>query len=175
MQRIERCNAKHCAQELLSLGPINMKMWYLFEWLTLHEELRHGTQAEMVKLYVNDKLVAYSLLENYEACTDKIKLWQGIFYQNLGVIHFVTLPEYRNKGYASVLASAIYEQIIAPLLARHCDVHAYITATERAVPLMQRTAIKPYQLVTQFYSDITFEEKVVKPLKCALLPVAGDV
>ena len=166
MLRFEICNAKSCAEELLALGKINMKMWYLFEWLTLHDELRHGTQAEVIKLYVDEQLVAYSLLENYEACTDKIKSFKGKVYQDLGVIHFVTVPAYRKKGYASLLAEKMYQEVIKPLLARYPDVIAYVTATERAVPLMQRTAIKSTQLVTQFYSDQTFEQKVVIPLSC---------
>jgi GNAT superfamily N-acetyltransferase len=164
MLRFEYDNAKNCAQALLDLGPINMKMWYLFEWLTLHDELRHGTQAEVVKLYVDEELVAYSLFESYEACLDKKRIFQQDIYQDLGVVHFVTLPTHRKKGYASLLADVIYNQVIKPLLARHSEVHAYIVATERAVPLMQRTAIKPSQLVTQFYSDITFTDKVVKQI-----------
>ncbi|TEW52570.1 GNAT family N-acetyltransferase [Psychromonas algicola] len=166
MLRFEICNAKSCAEELLALGKINMKMWYLFEWLTLHDELRHGTQAEVVKLYIDEQLVAYSLLENYEACTDKIKSFKGRVYQDLGVIHFVTVPAYRKKGYASLLAEKMYQEVIKPLLARYPDVIAYVTATGRAVPLMQRTGIKKTQLVTQFYSDLTFEQKVVIPLSC---------
>lgn len=164
MLRFESCNAKSCTQELLALGQINMKMWYLFEWLNEHGELRHGTQAEIVKLYINEELVAYSLLENYEACTDKEKCFEGVVYRDLGVIHFVTLPTHRKKGYASLLADVIYKQVVQPLLARHNDVYAYIVATERAVPLMQRTAISSSQLVTQFYSDLTFADKVVKQI-----------
>jgi len=164
MLRFEVCNAKSCAEELLALGQINMKMWYLFEWLTLHDELRYGTQAELVKLYVDDVLVAYSLFENYEACANKTKLHKGSLYRDLGVIHFVTVPEYRNKGYASLLADKMLENIIKPVLVRYPDEIAYVTATERAVPLMKRTAINLSQLVTQFYSDLTFEDKVVKPL-----------
>ena len=166
MQRFEVCNAKSCAEELLALGQINMKMWYLFEWLKEHGELRHGTQAEVIKLYVDEQLVAYSLLENYEACSDKITMYKSKVYQDLGVVHFVTVPAYRKKGYASILADKMYMEVIKPLLARYSDVIAYVTATERAVPLMQRTGIKKTQLVTQFYSDLTFEQKVVIPLSC---------
>ena len=168
MLHFERCNAKSCAEELLKLGQINMKMWYLFEWLTTHDDLRHGVQAEMVKLYLDDKLVAYSLLENYEACADKKTLFNDEVYQDLGVVHFITVPEYRNKGYASRLATEMYEGIIKPLLSRHTDVRAYVVATERAVPLMQRTSINPSNLVTQFYSDLTFKDKVAIPLSFLL-------
>lgn len=168
MQRFEYCNAKDCAQELLALGQINMKMWYLFEWLTEHDELRHGTQAEMIKLYVDEELVAYSLLENYEAATDKKKWHEGVLYQDLGVIHFVTRPVHRKKGYASLVADEMYHKVIKPLLARYNDVHAYITATERAVPLMQRTGIDSSHLVTQFYSDLTFQQKVVNQINPTL-------
>jgi GNAT superfamily N-acetyltransferase len=161
MVRFEYDNAKFCAQELLKLGQISMKMWYLFEWLTVHKELRHGTQAEVIKLYIDEQLVAYSLLENYEACTDKIKTVNHDTYQDLGVVHFVTLPAHRKKGYATLLADKMYQEVIEPLLARHSDVFGYVVATEQAVPLMQRTGIKPCQLVTQFYSDLTFVEKVV--------------
>ena len=164
MQRFEICNAKSCAEELLALGQVNMKMWYLFEWLTRHDDLPHKTKAEVVKLYVDDVLVAYSLLENYEACIDKVKVFDDVVYQDLGVLHFVTIPEHRNKGYASQLASVMLCNIIEPLLARHLHVKAYITATERAVPLIQRAGISASHLVTQFYSDITFEQKVVKQL-----------
>ncbi len=166
MQRFEYCNANTCAEELLALGQINMKMWYLFKWLTEHEQLRHGTQAEMIKLYVNEELVAYSLLENYEDCTDKTKLYEGELYQDLGVVHFVTMPEHRKKGYASLIADVMYRDVIKPLLARYsdADVNVYVTATEKAVPLMQRTEIDASNLVTQFYSDLTFKEKVVEQI-----------
>jgi GNAT superfamily N-acetyltransferase len=164
MQRFEYCNATTCAQELLALGQINMKMWYLFQWLTEHEQLPHGTQAEMIKLYVNEELVAYSLLENYDARADKTKLYEGELYQDLGVVHFVTMPEHRKKGYASLVADVMYKDVIKPLLARYRDINVYVTATERAVPLMQRTAIDAANLVTQFYSDLTFKEKVVEQI-----------
>ena len=65
----------------------------------------------MVKLYVNEELVAYSLLENYEARTDKTKLYKGELYRDLGVVHFVTMPKHRNKGYASLVADAMYKDI----------------------------------------------------------------
>ena len=164
MQRLEYCNANTCAEELFALGQVNMKMWYLFQWLTEHDQLRHGIQAEMIKLYVNEDLVAYGLLENYEARTDKTKLFEGEYYQDLGVVHFVTLPEHRKKGYASLVADVMYKHIIQPLLARHSDTHVYVTATEKAVPLMQRTGIDAANLVTQFYSDLSFKEKVVRSI-----------
>jgi hypothetical protein len=164
MQRFEHCNANTCAQELLALGQVNMKMWYLFKWLTEHDQLRHGTQAEIIKLYVNQELVAYSLLENYEARTDKTKLYAGELYQDLGVVHFVTMPVYRKKGYASLVADVMYKDIIQPLLARHSNTHVYVTASEKAVPLMQRTGINASNLVTQFYSDLTFKEKVAESI-----------
>lgn len=167
MQRFEYCNTDTCAEEMFSLGQINMKMWYLFQWLMEHDQLQNGTQAEMVKLYINEKLVAYGLLENYENCSDKTRQHEGELYRDLGVVHFVTLPEHRKKGYASLLADKMFHKIIKPLLARHTHLNAYITATDRAVPLMQRTEINTVNLVTQFYSDLTFEEKVVKQLNVA--------
>lgn len=160
MQRFEYCNANTCTEELLALGQVNMKMWYLFQWLADHGQLRHGTQAEMIKLYVNEELVAYSLLENYEARTDKTKFYEGELYQDLGVVHFVTMPEYRKNGYASLVADMMYKDVIQPLLARHNNTHVYVTATEKAVPLMQRTGINAANLVTQFYSELSFKEKV---------------
>jgi GNAT superfamily N-acetyltransferase len=162
MQRFEYCNANTCAEELFALGQVNMKMWYLFKWLSKHDQLRHGTQAEMIKLYVNEELVAYSVLENYEARTDKTNLYDGALYQDLGVVHFVTMPEYRKKGYASLVAAVMYTDVIQPLLARYSNNHVYITATEKAVPLMQRTGIDTSNLVTQFYSDLSFKAKVVE-------------
>ena len=164
MQRFEYCNANTCAEELLALGQINMKMWYLFQYLTEHGQLRHDTQAEMIKLYVNEELVAYSLLENYETCTDKKTLYEEVLYQDLGVVHFVTMPDHRKNGYASLIADVMYKDVIKPLLARHRDVHVYVIATGRAVPLMQRTAIDAANLVTQFYSDLTFKEKVIEQI-----------
>lgn len=169
MQRFEYCNAKTCSEELLALGQVNMKMWYIFKWLSEHDELNHGTQAEMVKLYVDDQLVAYSLLENYEKRKDKSRLYEGALYQELGIVHFVTLPEHRQKGYATRLANEMHENIIKPLLTHYSDVHAYIVATARAVPLMQRTNISATNLVTQFYSKFTFKDKVVdqvNPTRC---------
>jgi hypothetical protein len=116
----------------------------------------------MIKLYVNEELVAYSLLENYEARTDKTASHDGQIYRDLGVIHFVTVPKYRKKGYASSVAEAMYKDVIQPLLARHSHINAYVTATKKAVPLMQRTEINASNLVTQFYSDLTFKEKVAE-------------
>lgn len=165
MLRFEHCNVKTCANELLALGNNNMKMWYIFEWLAENDELQYGTQAEIIKLYVNEQLVGYSLLENFEVRADKITHHQGITYQDLGVVHFVTVHEHRNKGYATLLANALYKEIIKPMLARHCDVHAYVTATGRAVPLMERTDIPSLNLITQFYSDLSFEVKVVNYLR----------
>jgi len=160
MQRFEYCNANTCVEELLALGQVNMKMWFLFQWLAEHDQLRFGIQAEMIKLYVNEELVAYSLLENYEARTDKTKFYKGSLYQDLGVVHFVTMPKYRKKGYASLVADVMYKNVIQPLLARHSNSHVYVTATEKAVALMQRSGIDASNLVTQFYSDLSFKEKV---------------
>ncbi|MFT5840768.1 MAG: hypothetical protein ACI9UT_003282 [Flavobacteriales bacterium] len=160
MHRFEYCNANTCVEELLDLGQVNMKMWYLFQWLAEHGKLRYGTQAEMIKLYVKEELVAYSLLENYEARKDKTKLYEGELYQDLGVVHFVTMPEYRKNGYASLVADVMYKYVIQPLLARHNNTYVYVTATEKAVPLMQSTGIDTSNLVTQFYSDMSFKEKV---------------
>lgn len=161
----EQCNAKKCANELLALGDLNTKMSYLFQRLATHDELQNGTQAEIIKLYVDDELVGYSLLENFESRTDKVMLHHGITYQDLGVIHFVTVHEHRNKGYATLLANALYNDIIKPMLARHRDVHAYVTATGRAAPLMARTELPSVNLVTQFYSELSFEVKVVNYLR----------
>ena len=165
MLRFEHCNVKTCANELLALGNDSMKMWYIFEWLAKHDELRYGTQAEIIKLYVDDELLGYGLFESYEARTDKIVHHQGVTYQDLGVIHFVVLQEHRNKGYATMLANALYKDIIKPLLERHRDVHAYVTATGRAVPLMERTDIPSINLIKQFYSDVSFKVKVIDYLR----------
>jgi GNAT superfamily N-acetyltransferase len=165
MLRFEHCNVKTCAHELLALGNDNMKMWYMFDWLTKHDELRYGTQAEIIKLYVDEQLVGYGLLENYEACPDRIVHHQSITYQDLGVIHFVTVHEHRNQGYATLLANALYKDIIEPMLARHRDVHAYVVATGRAVPLMERTDIPSINLLKQFYSNLSFQVKVVDYLR----------
>lgn len=165
MLRFEHCNVKSCANELLALGNNNMKMWYIFEWLAKHDELQYGTQAEIIKFYVDGELAAYSLLENFETRTDKIAEHQGVTYQDLGVIHFITLHEHRNKGYATLLADAMYKDIIEPMLVRHSDVHAYVVATGRAGPLMARTDIPAINLVKQFYSDVSFKVKVVDYLK----------
>ena len=170
MLRFEHGNVKNCVDELLALGNNNMKMWNIFQWLAQHDELQNGTQAEIIKLYVDDELVGYSLLENYEARTDKTVQYKAdhnksATYQDLGVVHFVTLDEHRKKGYATLLADAMFKDIIEPLLARHTsahsNVHAFITATGRAAPLMERTDICPTQLIKQFYSDVSFQVKVV--------------
>ncbi|MFT6925658.1 MAG: GNAT superfamily N-acetyltransferase [Psychromonas sp.] len=165
MIRFEYCNVKTCANELLTLGNDDMKMWYIFKWLSKHDELQYGTQAEIIKLYVDDELLGYALLENFEARTDKIVHHQGVTYQDLGLIHFVVVREHRNKGYATMLANALYKDIIEPLLARHRDVHAYVTATDRAVPLMERTNIPAINLIKQSYSDVTFKVKVINYLR----------
>jgi hypothetical protein len=150
--------------ELLALGNNNPRMWNLFNWLATHDELQYGTQAEIIKLYVEDKLVGYSLLENYQARTDKVVQHKGVTYQDLGVVHFRTLDLYRNKGYATILANKMYNDIIAPMLERRSGVHAYVTATGRAAPLMERTDIASFNLVKEFYSDASFEVKVANYL-----------
>ena len=165
MLRFKRCNVKNCTAEFLALGNINMKMWYLFEWLDKHDELQNGTQAESIKLYANDELVGYALLENFEARTDKITHYQGAIYQDLGVVHFVTVDKHRNQGYATLLANALYNDIIEPMLIRFCHINAYITATGRAAPLMERTEIPTTNLIKQFYSDASFKAKVVDYLQ----------
>lgn len=165
MHRFEHCNVKSCTTELLALGNSDMKMWYIFDWLAKHDELRHGTQAEVIKLYIKDEIVAYGLFESYESRSDKMVSYQGVTYQDLGVIHFVTVAQHRNKGYATLLANALYKDIIEPLLARHSNVHAYVTATGRAVPLMQRTEIPTVNLLKEFYSELSFKVKVVDYFK----------
>jgi hypothetical protein len=161
MLKFEHCNAKACVQELLALGNNNMKMWNIFQWLSENDELQHGTQAEIIKLYNHDELVGYSLIENFEARSDKSTRHEGVTYQDLGVVHFITLEKYRGKGYATMLASAMYSNIIKPMLGRHTNVHSFVTATGRAAPLMARTDIHPRHLVKQFYSDISFQVKVI--------------
>ncbi len=173
MLRFEQCNVKTCTNELLALGNNNMRMWNIFEWLSKHDDLQHGTQAEIIKLYVDDELVGYSLLENYQARTDKIVRHEGIRYQDLGVVHFITLDQHRNKGYATLLANAMYNDIVKPLLAAFRDLqtddqaqtYVYVTATGRAAPLMERTKISPVNLVKQFYSEDSFAVKVVNYLR----------
>lgn len=165
MLRFEQCNAKACTQELIALGNSNMKMWNIFQWLDTHDDLQHGTQAEIMKLYNSDELVGYGLIENYETRSDKSVYHQGITYKDLGVVHFVTLERHRNKGYATLLANALYNDMIKPMLTRHPHAHAFITATGRAVPLMERTNIKAQHLVKQFYSNQSFQVKVIDYLK----------
>ncbi len=161
-------------QELLALGNNNMKMWNIFQWLAKHDELQHGTQAEIIKLYADEQLVAYSLFENYLVRGDKVIHHQDSVYKELGVVHFITLDQYRNKGYASQLANAMYSDIIEPMLATYSDshldlktdskMHVYVTATGRAAPLMERTDIPAINLIKQFYSDASFETKVANYL-----------
>lgn len=165
MPTFEYDNVKNCVDELLALGNNNMKMWNIFQWLSKHDELQRGTQAEIIKLYVNEELVGYSVFENYQYRSDKIVQHKGIHYQDLGVVHFITLEQHRNQGYASLLADEMYREVVEPLLLAHTGVKAYVTATGRAGPLMARTDIRPYNLVQQFYSDLTFESKVVDYLK----------
>lgn len=168
MLRIESCNAKTCVEELVALGNNNMKMWNLFQWLLDHDDLQHGTQAEVVKLYVNDELAAYSLLENFQQRTDKNVIHKGKSYQELGIIHFITLAQHQNKGYATLLADILYKDILKPILDEHLKKNkfdrAYFIATGRAVALMERTQLPTLNLIKQFYSDASFEEKVVQYL-----------
>lgn len=165
MLRFEHCKVNACVNELLALGNHNDKMWNIFSWLASHDELQYGTQAEIIKLYVDNTLIGYSLFENYEARNDKIIQHKEKVYRELGVVHFITLNAHRNKGYASLLADSLFTNIIAPMLARHQDVYAYVVATGRAAPLMERTKIPANNLIKQFYSDASFEEKVVNYLK----------
>jgi hypothetical protein len=164
MLRFEHCNVKTCVHELLALGNNNTRMWNLFNWLAEHDELQYGTQAEIIKLYSEDELIGYSLIENYQARTDKRVQHQGVTFQELGVVHFRTFEPHRNKGYATILANKMYNDIIAPMLERHRHVHGYVTATGRAAPLMARTDIAPFNLVKEFYSDASFAVKVANYL-----------
>lgn len=165
MLRFEQCNVKTCTRELIALGNNNMKMWNLFQWLDVHDNLQNGTQADILKLYCDNELVAYGLIENYEARSDKGVFHQGTTYRDLGVVHFVTLDQHRNKGYATLLANTLYSEMIKPLLARYTDCHGFVTATGRAAPLMERTELPARQLVKQFYSDQSFQVKVIDYLK----------
>jgi GNAT superfamily N-acetyltransferase len=160
MLKFERCSVKSCVDELIALGKKNERMWNLFNWLANNDELQHGTQAEIIKLYVEGDLAGYSLLESYQDRTDKITLHEGITYQDLGIVHFRTLDKYRNQGYATQLANAMYNDIVKPLLAAHSDVHAYVAATGRAAPLMARTEIPASNLIQEFYSEVSFGVKV---------------
>ena len=83
----------------------------------------------------------------------------------MGIIHFVTVNAHRNKGYATLLANTLYQDMIEPMLNRYNDFYAYVTATGRAVPLMERTGIPSVHLIKQFYSEVSFKEKVVDYLK----------
>jgi hypothetical protein len=58
----------------------------------------------------------------------------------------------------------MFKDVIGPLLARHSHTNVYVTATEKAVPLMLRTGIEPVNSETQFYSDLSFKEKVVESI-----------
>lgn len=101
---------------------------------------------------------------NYEARADKIKLYEGELYQELGVVHFVTVPEHRKQGYASLVAGVMYKDVIKPLLTRHvnADANVYVIATKKAAALMQNTGLSASNLVTQFYSELSFKQKVVE-------------
>ena len=122
MPTFEYDNVKNCVDELLALGNNNMKMWNIFQWLSKHDELQRGTQAEIIKLYVNEELVGYSVFENYQHRSDKIVQHKGTHYQDLGVVHFITLEQHRNKGYASLLADEMYREVVEPLLLAHTGV-----------------------------------------------------
>jgi hypothetical protein len=54
--------------------------------------------------------------------------------------------------------------VLRPLLSRHSHNKVYVTSTDKAVPLMRRTGIDAANLVTQFYSDSSFKEKVVQSI-----------
>jgi hypothetical protein len=70
------------------------------------------------------------------------------------------MPKYRKKDYVSLVADVMYKDVIQPLLARYSNTHLYVAATKKAVPLMQRIRIDTSNLMTQFYSDLSFKEKV---------------
>ncbi|MEP1552730.1 MAG: GNAT family N-acetyltransferase, partial [Paraglaciecola sp.] len=67
----------------------------------------------------------------------------------------------RNKGYASSLADIMYKDVIKPLLNKPSSHNVYVTASGKAVPLMQQTGIPTKNLITQFYSELSFKRKVV--------------
>lgn len=64
-----------------------------------------------------------------------------------------------------LLVNAMYNDVIQPFLARYPNVYAFVTATARAVPLMERTEIPSIYLMKQFYSEASFQLKVVDYLK----------
>lgn len=163
MIRFEKCMATDCIEEMIAFKNENYKMETMFNAIHENGKLNHGTVAELVKLYVDETLVGYSLFENYEKREGKSLTHNDIQYNDLGVVHFVTSSEYRGKGYASKLADEMFKRIVNPLLNKYGD-NSYVVATGRAVPLMQRTKLDSNKLVTQFYSEVTFEEKVVNYL-----------
>jgi GNAT superfamily N-acetyltransferase len=163
MIRFEHCMAADCIEEMIAFKNENYKMETMFNAIHENGKLKHGTVAELVKLYVDETLVGYSLFENYEKREGKSFSHNDIQYNDLGVVHFVTSSEYRGRGYASKIAEEMFKRIINPILNKYGD-NSYVVATGRAVPLMQRTNLDSDKLVTQFYSEVTFEEKVVNYL-----------
>jgi hypothetical protein len=164
---IVRCNAKERKQELFEFAAKNGEMSFMFEWLFTHDELQYGTQAEMVLLYVDNELVSYGLLEDWQFRTDKTNVDNGQVYRNLGLIHFVTKHEDRRKGYGTILAKRLYTDIIEERLEAHKgddNINFYMTAGGAAA-LMKKSGIRPYALIPQMYSDVSFPIKVVKYLK----------
>jgi hypothetical protein len=162
--RLEHCMANTCAEELFIFSKENNINYAVYEWLITHESLEYGTKVELIKLYSNNELVGYASIENFESRNDKTNYHQGIAYQELGLIHFVTSLNHRNKGFATLLSNAFYSDIIKPLLERH-DNNSFIISTGRATPLIERTGINMDRVLLEFYSDASFIRKVVNTRK----------
>ncbi len=158
-----RGTANESAHELLSFTKRNNIIHNLFEWLTSHDELQHGATAEVIKLYNDNVLVGLAWIENFEARTDKFTKFNNTIYQDLGLVHYAVDLEHRNKGYGSLLADQMHEKIVKPLLSRYND-YAFILATGRAYKLISRTGVNMARVVPDFYSEKTFERKVVNLL-----------
>jgi hypothetical protein len=158
--RFEHSMINTCADELLKFAKENNFKYFLYEFLLENGELQHGMKVEIIKLYCNDDLVGYASIESNEFRKDKVTIYNQTVYQDLGLIHFATALNHRNKGYASLLANIFYKDVVTPLFSRH-DKNSFIIATGRAIALIERTGIDMDRVVLDFYSPITFENKVI--------------
>lgn len=136
------------------------RMGTMYTWLMKHGSLEHGTVLEAIKLYCDNELVAYAVFESYEHRSDKVITVDGESYRDLGMVHFRTKPECRGRGYATMLADALYTDVISPLLAQH-EKNSFVMATGDAIQLMKRSGMDMNRLSTSFYSDVSFKEKVL--------------
>tara|TARA_Y100001973_G_C5182398_1_gene325672 strand:- start:274 stop:837 length:564 start_codon:yes stop_codon:yes gene_type:complete len=158
---VVHANTQDVAAELSKLTSDNGLVWYPLEYLINHGEYSNGTVGEVVMLYRNNKLVAYSFIESYEHRDDKVFYHNDQGYKHLGHVHFLTDSSVRGLGVASYVARELKNRILDPLLSRNPD-NSFILATGGAISPVLKAGFPANRLTTDYFQQSSFAEKVIE-------------